>query len=382
MTKPSSFLKMWNRYDWLTALILGLMSGTFFTIIVSLGAGKIGRSASVDWMELGTVYLGWEVITEEPTVYAITAGLITHQSADLAWALVFFGLLAPWTRNLSPLAILLLSVPWAILTAAIEYWGILPWKQPLVPMQVPYWTALTVHLSSGLMYPAFHWIRSRITGDSKLFAPFSRNWALALIAGLALLGTSFVMEQNGLEPAWPFVTEEAQKSDQQFLRLMTAHHEVGLEMSRLAAEHAEEPELRMLGRLMAANHLFEINMMRNWWQNWYDSEMPGITSKEREAMKGMPTIKDLHELTTLRGKLFDQLFIQLMVQHHEGAIMMARETWGSRGDPRIQFFAYSIIHAQVRQIELMERYCTCNKNQRSSVAYRNTNGSSSQGLVP
>ncbi len=376
MARQNGLLYMWSRYDWLAALITGLMSGTYSTIVVSLGAGKIGRSACVDWMELGTVYLGWNVITEQATWYAIVAGLITHQTADLAWALVFFGLLAPWTRNLSPLAILVLSVPWAIHTSAIEYWGILPWKQPVVPMQVPYWTALTVHLSSGLMYPAFHWIRDLLTGNSKNYERFSRNWALALIAGLGLLGASFIMEQSGLEPKWPYITEEAQKSDQQFLRFMTAHHKVGLFMSRLGAEHAEEPELRMLGRLMAANHLYELNLMSNWWDTWYDSEMPGIISEERSAMQGMPTEKELDELTTLRGEVFQQRFIQLMVKHHEGAVMMARETWGSRGDPRIQFFAYSIIHGQVRQMELLERYCTCNKKQRETVA------SKSPGLLP
>lgn len=349
----------WNRRDWWAAFITGLVSGTFSTVLVSLGAGRIGRNAPEDWMEIATVYFGPGVITEQPTWYAILGGLVVHQSADMAWALVFFGLLGRWTRGLSPTTILLLGMPWAVLTSAIEYWGTLPWLQPIVPMQVPYWTALTVHLTSGFAYPVFPWVRSLIVTEGVPYMRFGRNWAGVLLALVAVSGIFFGLGKGGHEPRWPFLAEQGRESDKQFLRQMTAHHEVGVAMAHLAAERAAEPDLRVLGRLMVAGQQAEIAVMRNWWRGWYGGEVPGITAKERATMPGMPSQEELDELAQLEGEAFQQRFVQMMVRHHKGAIMMARETWGSRGDPRIWPLADSIIHVQTRQIDFMERYCNC-----------------------
>jgi uncharacterized protein (DUF305 family) len=336
-----------------------LLSGTFSTILVSLGAGRIGRSAQLDWMEIATVYFGQGIISAQPTWYAVLGGLLVHQSADLGWAVVYFGLLGRWTRGLSPTTILLLGIPWAVLTSAIEYWGTLPWLQPIVPMQVPYWTALTVHLTSSLAYPVYPWVRSFLVSESVPYARFGGNWLLMLGVLVLVLGVCYVIGEAGNEPAWCFLQEEARQSDQDFLRSMTAHHEVGVVMAQLAAERAIESDLRMLGRLMVANQRAEIGVMQNWWRSWYDMPMPGNTTQERARMPGMPTQEELGELARLHAEPFQRLFIRLMVRHHKGAIMMARETWGSRGDSRIWFIADSIIHSQTRQIDWMERYCDC-----------------------
>jgi hypothetical protein len=45
----------------------------------------------------------------------------------------------------------------------IEYYLILPKLQPLVVMQVPFWTALGVHVTSGLLYPFYPQVRAIVT---------------------------------------------------------------------------------------------------------------------------------------------------------------------------------------------------------------------------
>jgi hypothetical protein len=120
--------------NWGAALLLGLLSSTFSTLFMTLGAGRIGRDPAVDWMQVGMAYFRRGLISIEPTWEAIIAGISVHQSADILWAVVFFGLLWGWTRRLSPLLILVMGIPWAIITAAIEYFLILPWLQPWLPM--------------------------------------------------------------------------------------------------------------------------------------------------------------------------------------------------------------------------------------------------------
>lgn len=346
---------MWDKRAWRAALLTGLISGTFSTIVVTLGAGRIGRSAPLDWMEIATAYFGPAVISEQPTWYAILGGLFVHQSADLFWVLVFFGLLGRWTRTLTPSAVLLLAIPWAVLTSALEYFAVLPWLQPIVPMQVPYWTALTVHLTSGFAYPVFGWLRTPSSFENKQYLTFGRNWMTVLIGLSSVFAILYGLGKFRHELSLP-VASNGRLADQKFLRHMTAHHEVGVSMSKLAAERAPAPEMRILGRLMVAGQQAEINVMRSWWQSWYGSQMPGITSQEWETMPGMPSKSQLRKLTELQGHEFQSEFVRQMVMHHEGAIIMSRETWGSRGDLRIWPLADSIIHTQTRQIDRLTRF--------------------------
>lgn len=117
---------------------MGLISGTYSTILITLGAPRIGRSRAIDWMDIGTVLLGLDGVRAEPGIREIAAGVLVHQSADLAWAIAFFALGRRWTLALSPQSLLIAALPWAVVTSAIEYYLLLPRLQPFVPMQVPY----------------------------------------------------------------------------------------------------------------------------------------------------------------------------------------------------------------------------------------------------
>ena len=148
--------------DWRAAALLGLLTSTFSTIAVTLGAARIGRDISIDWMIVGTVLLRDGGLQAEPGWRELGAGVLVHLSADFFWAMVFFGLLGRWTGRLSPWVLLLVAPPWALLTSAIEYYVTLPWLQPLFVMQEPYWVGLAVHLTASSLYPLYPWLRDRL----------------------------------------------------------------------------------------------------------------------------------------------------------------------------------------------------------------------------
>src|SRR5581483_5974233 len=89
-----------RRIAWTAALVLGLISGTFSTLIITLGAPRIGRTRAVDWMTIGTVALGADAISDDPGWRQLLSGVLVHQAADLAWALVLFALGRYWTYSL------------------------------------------------------------------------------------------------------------------------------------------------------------------------------------------------------------------------------------------------------------------------------------------
>lgn len=177
-----------RRIAWTSALLQGLLSGTVSTLVITLGAPRIGRDRGLDWMEIGTVFLGADSVQMAPRWWNIAAGIAVHQSADLAWAIVFFALGRHWTRRLTPPVLFVMAIPWAVTTAAIEYYAILPRLQPLVVMQVPFWTALGVHVTSGLLYPFYPQLRAFMTRETTHWHGLSRGLGAALGAGLVVLG--------------------------------------------------------------------------------------------------------------------------------------------------------------------------------------------------
>lgn len=342
-----------RRIAWTAGLMQGVLSGTVSTLVITLGAPRIGRDRGLDWMEIGTVLLRADSIQLEPQWWNLAAGVFVHQAADLSWALVFFALGRRLTRNLTPGALLILAMPWAVLTAAIEYYLILPRLQPLVVMQVPFWTALGVHVTSGLLYPFYPHIRALVVRQPVRWSVVNRGLLTALGAGLlALLGFE-ILARADHEPRWPLASAQQRAYDTRFLREMAAHHAVGVELARLAASSAGDRRLQRLGRLMVANQAGEIKIMSRWWRSWMHAPLPPLSSEEHAHIPGMPHPEAISRLSAEQGQRFDADFVPVMIAHHRGALQMAHSAWREAADPRVRLLADSIRHAQARQIPAM-----------------------------
>ncbi|MDP9351963.1 MAG: DUF305 domain-containing protein [Chloroflexota bacterium] len=337
---------------WKAAFITGLITSTFSTLVILLGSGRIGTGVRFRFMEIGTVGLRDAAVDFAPRWYAVVAGVIVHQSADIFWAVTFFGLLSRWTLRIRPMTLLAVAPLWAVLTDAIEYFVVLSWLQPIMNMQSPYWLGLVVHLASASAYPVFLWLRRpllRIDRDTR----FGRRWTGLLAGVLAVLAVVAALGESGREIPWPFVGEETRAYDASFMRRMAAHHEVGVEMARLAAGRAGSEDLRTLGKLMVAEQEMEIGILRRWWRSWYDGELPVPTHEEHVAMPGMPPPGAIEELSRLTGQEFDRRFKELMIAHHEGAVEMSNGAWGRAGQPHLRLLANQIRLAQGRQTKVM-----------------------------
>ncbi len=59
------------------------------------------------------------------------------------------------------------------------------------------------------------------------------------------------------------------------------------------------------------------------------------------------------ELAGLSGDKLDKAFLELMIVHHEGAIVMAEQVLAETKRPELQEMAKTIIAAQQREIEMM-----------------------------
>ena len=340
------------------AFLTGLLTSTFSTFFILFSAHRIGRGVTLSFMEIGTVLLGHAGVLMEPTAREIVVGIVVHQCADVAWAVAFFGLGARLTWQLRPGELLAIAPFWALATQAAEYHVILPWLQPLLRMQTPFWVGCMVHAASAIAYPLFYWIRRCFVADGAApYARFDRWMAAGLACVLAfLIGTEACYSFGRMPYISLWAGERNRAFDQAFLRWMHAHHAVGVTLAELAAAQATREDLRTLGRLMVAEQQAEIVAQQQWWRNWFGGELPPPTPEEHAVMPGMPSHDTLAQLRKLDGRAFEESFLEVMTSHHDGAIRMANDAWAHAGDPRLRLFADQIRHTQAIQAEHMRQW--------------------------
>ncbi len=340
--------------NWRAAMLLGLISSSFSTVVSTLGAQRLGRDAPVDWMVVAAIPARHLALNVHPQAWAVMVGVLFHQWADFSWALVFFGVFGRWTARLSPGQIAAVALPWSMATSASEWLFLVPWlpfRQPIFTLEQPYWLGLMVHFTSALIYPLFPWLRDHVAGvRPSRDRRFSLAWASGAAVVVVLLGAVATLGAFDREPGWAGADPAY---DQAFMRRMAAHHAQGVELATLAASRAQDPHLRALAGMMAASQTGEIKVLRAWWRSWFPGALPPASATECLTMPGMLTTAQVSALRSARGAAFDPLFVRLMTQHHLGAIAMADGALGAAGDWRVRAMAHAIRHAQTGEIALM-----------------------------
>jgi uncharacterized protein (DUF305 family) len=142
-------------------------------------------------------------------------------------------------------------------------------------------------------------------------------------------------------------------SDRRFIDAMVPHHQGAVDMAKVALKNAERPELRRLAETMISSQraeIAELELVKK--AEFGTSEVPARVSSEE--MRSMGMMKDASKLADRRP--FDRAFIDAMVPHHRAAIEMAEAALKESDYPGVQDTAQSIVEAQRREIEQMERW--------------------------
>lgn len=125
-------------------------------------------------------------------------------------------------------------------------------------------------------------------------------------------------------------------ADVRFMQNMIGHHAQALDMTALVAARTTRPEMRLLAERIAVSQKDEINLMRRWLQS-RGEEAPDPSAHAHHGashsmlMPGMLTPEQLEALAKTTGSDFDRLFLEDMIRHHEGALTMVSELFGTNG---------------------------------------------------
>jgi uncharacterized protein (DUF305 family) len=167
-------------------------------------------------------------------------------------------------------------------------------------------------------------------------------------------------------------TGDLNDADVLFAQGMIPHHQQAVEMADLALdpEAAASPEIVALATEIQGAQDPEIVLMTSWLEAaGQPIDMPGMEgmegmgSEEMEGMEGMENMggmegmmsaEDMANLSTLTGAEFDRAWAEMMIAHHEGAIMMAQTVKASGSNPDVALLADQIIAAQQAEIDQMK----------------------------
>lgn len=163
------------------------------------------------------------------------------------------------------------------------------------------------------------------------------------------------------------------KQDVAFATDMIPHHAQAVQMAEMAAERADSPEVKALAAEIEAAQGPEIERMTGWLQAW-DEDVPdtgnmgeglgdgmdhdmGSMDGDDDSdndMPGMMSSSDMDELEAASGEEFDTMFLEMMIEHHQGAIEMAQTEQNDGENADAIDLAQAIESAQTTEIATMQ----------------------------
>jgi uncharacterized protein (DUF305 family) len=146
-------------------------------------------------------------------------------------------------------------------------------------------------------------------------------------------------------------------ADVEFMQGMIAHHAQAIHMSRMAEAHKASPRLLKLATKIDQSQVAEIRIMQQWLRN-SEQFAPDTSSWRTMTMAGMLTEAQLKELDAATGTEFDRKFLELMIQHHEGALQMVADllaTPGAGQEVDVNVFANDVVTVQTAEIGIMRQ---------------------------
>jgi uncharacterized protein (DUF305 family) len=133
-------------------------------------------------------------------------------------------------------------------------------------------------------------------------------------------------------------------SEREFIEGMIPHHQEAVDTAREVIERGgTTPEIRELVEAIVIAQEREIADMKQWYEDWYGEPYD-------DTGKYMPMMRELADLS---GAELDRVFLEDMIMHHMGAIMMANSVAPHIEHEEIANLAEAIKTTQAEEIRLM-----------------------------
>ena len=152
--------------------------------------------------------------------------------------------------------------------------------------------------------------------------------------------------------------DDVNDADVTFAQEMIPHHRQATEMADLAVTRSQDAEVLDLAERISAAQGPEIETMTGWLESWGEEvpeDMSGMdhSGMDHGSMPGMMSADQMAALEAASGPDFDRLFLEMMIEHHEGAIEMARTEQEDGSNADAVALAESIEEEQTAEVAEM-----------------------------
>ncbi len=150
----------------------------------------------------------------------------------------------------------------------------------------------------------------------------------------------------------------ATAADISFMQGMIGHHAQAIEMTALLPTRTASDDMRLLARRIELSQADEIHWMERWLRV-RGKPVPDAHAHHAHGaalMPGMLTQEEMTRLADSAGNDFDRLFLEFMIKHHEGALVMVNDLYmtdGAGQESDIYAFASDVDADQRIEIDRM-----------------------------
>lgn len=148
-------------------------------------------------------------------------------------------------------------------------------------------------------------------------------------------------------------------ADVAFATDMIPHHAQAVAMAKMVPTRASIQQVKDLATQIQAAQDPEIKLMSGWLEAWGE---PVPAAGEMQHGDGMMSMEEMGQLETATGAAFDKMWLEMMIKHHDGAIVMARIELTEGGDAEAKKLAQAIVDGQGKEIAAMNSLLAGNQN--------------------
>ncbi|WP_246063780.1 DUF305 domain-containing protein [Blastococcus colisei] len=152
------------------------------------------------------------------------------------------------------------------------------------------------------------------------------------------------------------MSEEFNDADVVFAQGMIPHHEGALVMAEMALQRASDPRVLDLAERIQAGQGPEIDLMTGWLEEWGEPvESGGMGGMDHGSDGGMDHGSEGMGDMPAAGPDFDVMWLQSMIEHHDGAVVMAQIEIDDGANEEAIDLARRIVETQNDEIDEMQQ---------------------------
>jgi uncharacterized protein (DUF305 family) len=200
----------------------------------------------------------------------------------------------------------------------------------------------------------------------------------AVIVAVLLAFSAFAVGRLGVATGTPTNTS----AEAGFSRDMQVHHNQAIELSLIVRDLTDDAAVRLLAYDIATSQGNQSGQMLGWLNSWglpqaeaepsmtwmtrppitgsaghdgmtMDAGADGTMHELGAPMPGLATFEQREQLKSLTGVDAERYYLELMIAHHEGGVIMAEAVLERSNERVVVDLASSIVKAQSTEIQLM-----------------------------